>query len=234
MLNQMGASTVKILLVEDDHHIRQQLVAAFSETEFLVENCCTLAEARAVSPDSFALILLDLGLPDGDGLALCRELRESGDQTPVIILTARKAPDQRVSGLEAGADDYLAKPFHMPELIARIRAVLRRSAVHEDVQRLNCGALWLDPTARKVGIGERLIEVKRREFELLQFLMRYPGRTWTRSQLLTRVWERNFVGEERTVDIHVGRLRARIEEDARRPKRLQTVWGVGYRMSEQD
>lgn len=222
----------RILLVEDEANIRQLLVAALGEANIEVEACATLEEAQAESPDDYALVLLDLGLPDGDGLDLCRQLRAIGDETPVIILTARGAPEQRVQGLEAGADDYMAKPFHVPELVARIRAVLRRTAVAPTTERLVRGELWMDPRTRKAGLGDKPIVLKRREFELLQFLMENQGRAWTRAQLLARVWEQNFEGDERTVDLHVARVRALIETDANKPSYLQTVWGVGYRMAE--
>lgn len=224
----------KILLVEDDARIRKQLVPALMQAGFIVNAACTFSEAQAQLFDSHTLILLDLGLPDGSGLDLCRELRGAHDETPVIVLTARSAPVERVTGLEAGADDYISKPFHLPELIARIKAVLRRSPKRSGEQRLTCGDLWLSPDSHSAGIGSRTLELKRREFELLQFLMSNPGRTWTRAQLLARVWEGNFIGEDRTVDLHIGRLRAQIEEDASSPRLIQTVWGVGYRMIESD
>lgn len=230
----MNMTQTRILLVEDEDNIRQQLVAALGEASFNVDSCSTLEAACAESPDDYAMVLLDLGLPDGDGLDLCRQLRAIGDETPVIVLTARGAPEERVRGLEAGADDYMAKPFHVPELVARIRAVLRRSVLAPVTERLVRGDLWLDPKTRKAGRGEQDIEFKRREFALLQFLMENPGRAWTRAQLLGRVWEPNFVGDARTVDLHVARVRALIEPDANKPSFLQTVWGVGYRMAEAD
>ncbi|MFT4709001.1 MAG: DNA-binding response OmpR family regulator [Bacteroidia bacterium] len=228
----MNMTDTRILLVEDEANIRQQLVAALAEADICVEACSTLREAQAESPNDYELVLLDLGLPDGDGLDLCRQLRAVGDATPVIVLTARGAPEERVRGLEAGADDYIAKPFHVPELVARIRAVLRRSIVSPIAERLVNGDLWLDPRARKAGLGDKPLEFKRREFDLLMFLLKNPGRAWTRSQLLARVWEQNFNGDERTVDLHVARVRALIEPDADKPSLLQTVWGVGYSMAE--
>ena len=230
----MKRTETRILLVEDEANIRQLLVTTLGEANIDVIACATLADAQQETPDDYALVLLDLGLPDGDGLDLCRQLRAVGDQTPVIILTARGAPEERVRGLEAGADDYIAKPFHVPELVARIRAVLRRSDVAPRPTRLVRGELWLDPKTRKAGLGEEPLEFKRREFDLLMFLMQNQGRAWTRSQLLARVWAQNFVGDERTVDLHVARVRALIEPDADQPKLLQTVWGVGYRMAESD
>ncbi|KAA3606803.1 MAG: DNA-binding response regulator [Planctomycetota bacterium] len=234
MLVSMESPPNRLLLVEDDDSICRQLTLAMMDSDFTLDVAGNLWEARTKVANGYHLILLDLGLPDGDGLHLCRDLREMGDPTPVIVLTARHEPEQRVRGLEAGADDYLSKPFHVPELIARIRAVLRRTQPDSDSRRLHLGDLWLDPSKRKAGKGEKLLDLKPREYELLHFFLRHPGRTWTRAQLLTWVWGIDFYGETRTVDLHVGRLRAFIENDPKRPKLLQTVWGVGYRFAEED
>ncbi len=229
----MNMTQTRILLVEDEDNIRQQLVAALGEASLNVDSCSTLEAACAESPDDYTMVLLDLGLPDGDGLDFCRQLRATGDRTPVIVLTARGTPEERVLGLEAGADDYISKPFHVPELVARIHAVLRRSVSAPVNERLVHGNLWLDPKTREAGLGERTIKLKRREFDLLEFLMGNQGRAWTRAQLLDRVWGHSFVGDARTVDLHVARIRALIEPDANKPSLLKTVWGVGYRMVEE-
>ncbi len=223
----------RVLLVEDDEPIRRSLLASLREADFQVDFAVSLEDARrnlARDPD---VLLLDLGLPDGDGVSLCRELRAAGSQMPIVVLTARDAPQERVRGLEAGADDYVVKPFHWPELLARIRGVLRRSGTPTATDRLTSLDLWLDPAARRAGRGSEEVELKRREFDLLEFLLRHPGRAWTRDQLIDRVWGRDFTGDPRTVDLHVRRLRARIEDDPGAPEFVQTVWGVGYRMREQ-
>jgi DNA-binding response OmpR family regulator len=207
----MTPSEPRVLVVEDDARIRTELLDALRQAGFDVSVAVTLGMARAASERRFDLVLLDLGLPDGDGLDLVRELRGAGRAVPILILTARDAPDQRVAGLEAGADDYVVKPFHLPELVARVRGLMRRSgraveggfARHQD--------LWID---------------------LLAFFVRHPGRAWTRDQLLDRVWGNDFKGDARTVDLHVRRLRAKIERDAADPRYIETVWGVGYRMTE--
>jgi len=223
----------QILLVEDDSRIRLEVLDALQAADFGVTVCATLAEAQQAVTSGFDLLLLDLGLPDGDGLDLVRGLRRSGDDVPIIILTARDEAEQRVRGLDVGADDYVVKPFHMPELIARIRGVLRRSSTTSATGTLASGPLWLDAQARTVGKHEQRIELKPREFDLLAFLMAHPGRAWTRDQLIEKVWGRNFDGDARTVDLHVARLRSKIEDDPADPRFVETVWGVGYRFQEE-
>lgn len=222
----------KILLVEDDDRIRIEILEALRAAGYEPAVSIDLQGAQLRSIEAWDLVLLDLGLPDGDGLDLCRELRARGRSTPVIILTARDAPEARVRGLDVGADDYVLKPFHMPELLARVRSVLRRSGRTPGPGILRLGSLWVDPRARSAGVGEDSIELRRREWELLLFLIRHPDRPWTRDQLLERVWGSDFEGDARTVDVHVRRIRAKIEESPDRPRRLLTEWGVGYRMVE--
>jgi two-component system response regulator ResD len=230
----MGRSDAKrILLVEDDNRIRLEVCDALRAADFQVDISVTLAEAREAVKQGYDLILLDLGLPDGDGLDLCRTLRGANDDVPIIILTARDAPEQRVRGLDVGADDYVVKPFHMPELIARIRGVLRRAGESTEQGQIQCGDLWIDPQARTAGRKDQRIELKPREFDLLLFLMSHPGRAWTRDQLVDRVWGKTFEGDARTVDLHVARLRSKIEDDPADPRFVETVWGVGYRFQEE-
>lgn len=228
----MTGSQVRVLLVEDDGRIREELVDALRAAGLEVGAAATLAEARRMAAGSYDLVLLDLGLPDGDGLDFCRELRQRGSGLPVLVLTARDAPEARVRGLDVGADDYVVKPFHMPELIARVRSLLRRARRGFGPGRVEHGQLWIDPETRRAGRGDTELPLKPREFDLLLFLMRNPGRAWTRDQLLDRVWGPAFSGETRTVDLHVRRLRAKVEEDPSDPLLIQTVWGVGYRMAE--
>ncbi len=222
-----------ILLVEDDDRIRLEVTDALQAAGFQVRVSATLAEAREAVNDPCDLILLDLGLPDGDGLDLCRDLRSTGSDLPIIILTARDAPEQRVRGLDVGADDYVVKPFHIPELIARIRGVLRRTGQSKRTGMTRHGDLWIDPQARTVGRGDKRLDLKPREFDLLLFLMTNAGRAWTRDQLIDKVWGRTFEGDARTVDLHVARLRSKIEDDPADPRYVETVWGVGYRFQEE-
>jgi DNA-binding response OmpR family regulator len=223
----------QILLVEDDERIRLEVLDALQAAGFDVSHSATLAGAREAVARNFDLVLLDLGLPDGDGLDLCRELRTAGGSVPIIILTARDAPEQRVRGLDVGADDYVVKPFHIPELIARIRGVLRRSGETTRSGVIPCGDLWIDAQARTAGRRDQRLDLKPREFDLLHFLMSHAGRAWTRDQLIERVWGRSFEGDARTVDLHVARLRSKIEDDPGDPHYLETVWGVGYRFQEE-
>ena len=223
----------RIFLVEDDDRIRLEAMDALKAAGFDVQVCATLADAREGVSSGPDLILLDLGLPDGDGLDLCRSLRAAGDDVPIIILTARDEPEQRVRGLDVGADDYVVKPFHMPELIARIRGVLRRSGASQISDVLRAADLWIDAQARTCGKGDLRLDLKPREFDLLLFLMSHPGRAWTRDQLIEKVWGRSFDGDARTVDLHVARLRSKIERDPADPHFVETVWGVGYRFQEE-
>ncbi len=228
----MRSVTARILLIEDDERIRKELLDSLRAAGFDVDVSVLAHHAKLALERDYDLILLDLGLPDGDGLDLCRDLRSRGRSVPVIILTARDTPEQRVRGLDVGADDYVVKPFHLPELIARVRSVLRRAGRSVGPGRAQWQDLWADPESRTAYRGEQLLELTRREFELLLFFLRFPGRTWTRDQLLDRVWGASYEGDSRTVDLHVRRLRAKVEDDPSDPHYLATVWGVGYRMGD--
>ncbi len=228
----MAKAFLEVLVVEDDERIRRELLDALRAAGFHVDVCMRVQDAEHALARGYDLILLDLGLPDGDGLDLCRTIRRRGQGVPVIILTARDTPEQRVRGLDVGADDYVVKPFHMPELLARIRTVLRRSGRSVGAGPIRCGDLWADPDSRTAGQGDSSLELTPREFDLLVFLLQHPGRAWTRDQLLDRVWGPSFAGETRTVDSHVRKLRSRIEQDPSDPRYIETVWGVGYRMPE--
>jgi len=232
----MTPSEPRILVVEDDQRIRTELLDSLRHAGFDVSVAVTLAMARTAAERRHDLVLLDLGLPDGDGLELVRELRAGGRAVPILILTARDAPEQRVAGLQAGADDYVVKPFHLPELVARVHGLLRRSGRAVEGGFARNQDLWVDLETRRAGRGEESqreeFTLKPREFDLLAFFVRQPGRAWTRDQLLDRVWGNDFKGDARTVDLHVRRLRAKIERDAADPHYIETVWGVGYRMTE--
>ncbi len=229
----MPSAVPRILVVEDDERVRMEVFDALQASGAQVELCSSLAGARRALRSEFDLLVLDLGLPDGDGLDLCRDLRASGRSLPILVLTARGEPEERVRGLEVGADDYLAKPFFSAELVARVRALLRRAGPTALYGRARLGELWADPTARAAGKGSATLDLTPKEFDLLLFLLRHPGRVWTREQLLDRVWGMGYRGGARTVDLHVTRLRKKIEEDPGDPRCLQTVWGVGYRMGEE-
>ncbi|MEL6429430.1 MAG: response regulator transcription factor [Planctomycetota bacterium] len=222
-----------MLVVEDDARIRAELLDALRRESFEPEAAATYGMAAAALERHFDLILLDLGLPDGDGLELCARLRREGRSVPIMILTARDRPDQKVDGLDAGADDYVVKPYHLPEVVARVKSLLRRTGKVARGGMVRHLDLWIDPDRIVAGRGADEIKLKPREFELLAFLMRSPGKAWTRAQLLDQVWGHEYKGDERTVDLHVRRLRAKIEAVEGDPRYIETVWGVGYRMAEE-
>lgn len=228
----MSRSDSRLLLVEDDHRIRCELLEALHQEGLDTQVAVSLGDARSALERPFSAVILDLGLPDGDGLDLVQELRAAGRGVPILILTARDAPEQRVAGLEAGADDYVVKPFHLPELLARVRNLLRRSGRSFGTGPVQHADLVLDPETRQATKAGQPLTFKPREFELLLFLVRHPGRTFTRDQLLDKVWGADYKGDARTVDLHVRRVRARIEDDPGDPQLIHTVWGVGYRMVE--
>ena len=220
------AGMKRILIVEDEAPIREGLLDTLAREGFRPTGAATLAEGferLEVRPD---LIVLDRRLPDGEGLDLLRAVRERGLRTPVIVLSARSQPDDRVEGLEDGADDYVTKPFHLRELVARIRAVLGRVDVGAELEgnRLPFGDYELDLGARLLRRGRKGIELRKTEFELLLYLVRNAGRAIPRNELLDRVWGYDRYPTTRTVDYHVLALRKKVD-----PRHIVTVHGVGYR-----
>lgn len=229
----MPTSPERILLVEDDPRIREEVSHALVRDGYQVAQAECLSQARAEVSSGCELVLLDLGLPDGEGLELCREMRSGGDVTPIVIVTARDANTQRIRGLDAGADDYVVKPFDTEVLLARLRSVLRRAGGGAIRNVARCGDLWADSEARTAGRGDTTFDLTPLEFDLLLFLLKQPGRAWSRDQILEHVWGLDGgTGGTRTVDIHVKRLRSKIEPDPSEPVYLTTVWGLGYRMNE--
>ncbi len=220
-----------ILVVEDEATVREALARDLTAEGFAVITAADgldgLAAARARKPD---LILLDLLLPGMDGLSVCRVLRRETD-VPIIMLTARGTEMDRIVGLETGADDYVVKPFSMGELMARIRASLRRADRQASGPRtvLASGDLKVDLVARRAFLGDRELRLTLKEFDLLAELMRHRGAVLSRDLLLSQVWGYEYYGDSRTVDVHVRSLREKIELDPSQPKRITTVRGVGYR-----
>jgi DNA-binding response OmpR family regulator len=224
----------RILFVEDEPAIAEPFGRALAREGFDVVGARSLAEARARfsrrMPD---LVLLDLTLPDGDGRDLCRDLRASG--VPIIMLTARGTELDRVIGLELGADDYVVKPFSGAEVIARIRAVLRRAAAAARPEGpIEIGDLVVDTGSRRARLGDEELELSRKEFDLLAELARNAGTVVTREQLMTRVWDENWFGSTKTLDVHVGWLRRKLGDDPATPRYVHTVRGVGFRLSAPD
>jgi two-component system response regulator RegX3 len=230
-----NAARPRILLVEDEDSISEPFSRALAREGFEPVVAKTAAAAlelaQQVDPQ---LVLLDVMLPDGDGRDVCRELRRRSD-TPIIMLTARGTETDRIVGLELGADDYVVKPFSGPELIARIRAVLRR--VHRDSDapgRRKHGQLDFDPEARRVHLGDRELELSRKEFDLLAVLLGAAGRVLTRDHLMTSVWDENWFGSTKTLDVHVGTLRRKLGDDPAQPRYIHTIRGVGFRFATDD
>ncbi|HUG25660.1 response regulator transcription factor [Piscinibacter sp.] len=223
-----------LLLVEDDDAIADVVQTHLVGAGYAVQRVADGRLAmRVIDERRFDLLLLDLMLPGADGWDVCRHVRARRDYLPLIILSARSAEAHRVLGLELGADDYLAKPFSMLELVARVRALMRRVEQLRQppaaLPELRFGVLRLDPVRRELRHGDALVPLTLREFDLLHFLARHPGQVFSRAELLGSVWGSGFDGYEHTVNSHINRLRMKIEDDPQEPRLIQTVWGVGYR-----
>ncbi|MBN1698827.1 MAG: response regulator transcription factor [Spirochaetales bacterium] len=234
------AETEKILIIEDDHEIADVIRIHLEDAGYTTERCSDgssgLEKALAGPYDC---IILDLMLPGMDGLAVCRRIREKDPRTPILMLTAKSNEIDRVLGLEIGADDYLTKPFSVRELVARVRALLRRvrtdreTACEPDGNGIvRFGGFVCDFDKRKVTLNGKKIELTVKEFDLLALFIRNPGRAFSRSDLLRLVWGYQYKGYDHTVNSHINRLRAKIEKDPAHPDYLKTVWGIGYRFSE--
>lgn len=224
----------QLLLVEDDDAIADALRLHLEQAGYrLHRESHGLMAMAAINRQRWDMVLLDLMLPGADGWDVCRHLRARHADVPVIMLSARSSEAHRVLGLELGADDYLAKPFSMLELVARVRALLRRveqmRLAPVAQTKLSFGPFELDTQRRELHRGAELIVLTLREFDLLHFLVRHAGRAFSRAELLERVWGASFDGYEHTVNSHINRLRTKIEVDPRNPRCIVTVWGVGYR-----
>ena len=222
---------VSVLIVEDDHHIAELLQMYLEKEGYAVTVAADggqgLEKFRSVKPD---LVLLDVMMPVMDGWAVCKAIR-SESKTPIIMLTAKSETDDKVTGLRAGADDYITKPFEMKEVLARIEAVLRRSGTAADeaaTRRLVFDKLVIDMDAFELTIDGKKVEAPPKEMELLFYLASSPNRVYTRNQLLDEVWGFDYFGDSRTVDVHVKRLREKLE-GVSESWCLKTVWGVGYK-----
>jgi len=234
--------TRHVLVVEDDPDIGRlvtlQLGELDCESRLIADGVSGLAEAEAGRYD---LVILDLMLPRLDGLQICRRLRAGERHTPILMLTAKSSELDRVLGLELGADDYLTKPFSMLELAARIKGIFRRAdrekaaaaeAASPAAQLIEAPGLRIDLQRREVRVAEQPVELTAKEFDLLVYFARSPGRVFTRAQLLDQVWGYSHSGYEHTVNSHINRLRNKIERDPANPDYIQTVWGVGYRFAD--
>ncbi len=225
-----------LLLVEDDDAVADAVSLHMEEAGYrLHREADGLRAIVALGRERWDLVLLDLMLPGADGWEVCRHLRERRAHVPIIMLSARSAEAHRVLGLELGADDYLAKPFSMLELTARVRALLRRverlRTPAAALAELRFGAFRLDPLHHELHKGDAPVNLTLREFDLLYFLARSPGEVFSRASLLQRVWGAAFDGYEHTVNSHINRLRAKVEADPQSPRLIETVWGLGYRFN---
>jgi DNA-binding response OmpR family regulator len=221
----------KVLVVDDEDHIvelaRLYLTREGYEVEAVGDGSQALARFGQIKPD---LVVLDIMLPGSDGLAICKEIRKQS-QVPIIMLTARDEVTDKVVGLEVGADDYLTKPFHPQELVARAKALLRRARVEPDAPKLiRAGKLEVDLERHEVRHGQAKVQLRPKEFDLLTLLARHPGRVFQRSELLDLVWGYDFPGYTRTVDVHVQQLREKLAAAGVTEPSIETVWGVGYRL----
>jgi len=230
-----------VLIIEDDRNIVDLLEIHLKDldcsTSVALDGKTGLDKALG---EKFDLIILDIMLDKIDGLEICRKIRANEITTPVLMLTAKAEEIDKVLGLETGADDYLTKPFGVREFIARVKAIFRREKIlKEQINKdgkktLKFGSLVIDPDKRKVILNDKRIELTPKEFDLLVLLASNPGKSYTREQILSLVWGYEFDGYEHTVNSHINRLRAKIEPDLSKPKYILTLWGVGYRFSDDD
>ncbi len=225
--------TISVLVIEDEESFVEALVVGLKREGFLVtvarDGVEGLEMFDRVRPD---LILLDLWLPKKSGIDVCREVR-TRSRVPIIMVTAKSSEVDTVVGLEVGADDYVTKPFRLRELVARMRAVMRRSGIDEEEsapgETLEIDGLALDPERHEVRLHGDLVSLPLKEFELLELLMANSGRVLTRDTLIDRIWGPNYVGDTKTLDVHIKRLRAKVEQDPSKPARITTVRGLGYK-----
>ncbi|MDK9355867.1 response regulator transcription factor [Lelliottia sp. V106_10] len=226
----------QILLVEDDSDIASLLRLNLEDEGYAITHEADGARAlERIDQAHWDAVILDLMLPNVDGLEICRRIRQLTRYLPIIIISARSSETDRITGLETGADDYLAKPFSVQELIARIKALFRRQQAMGQAQTndtISAHGLTLDPLSRNVRLHGKDVDLTPREFELLWFFARHPGEVFSRLALLEQVWGYQHEGYEHTVNTHINRLRIKIEKDAAEPEIIRTVWGKGYKFAE--
>jgi len=233
------APATSLLVVEDDENISAALVEYFSRAGYTVTTAADgVAGVEAAVKTRPDVVVLDLMLPKMDGLAVCKELRQKIANMPIIMLTAKDDVVDRVLGLEMGADDYITKPFSLREVEARIKSVLRRAragaatAEDSDETPIVRGNLRVDPVRREVMIASRHVDLTPKEFDLLRLFASNPGRVFPRKYLLEKIWDYSYEGYDRTIDSHINRLRAKIEDNPENPQLVLTVWGIGYKFTD--
>lgn len=224
---QEGRRVLRILVVEDDADLNAQLVTALSEAGYAVDTALDGEEGFYLGEtEPYDLIVLDIGLPKLDGISVLEGWRRAELKMPVILLTARDRWSDKVAGIDAGADDYVAKPFHMEELLARARAQLRRAAGHAKSE-IECGSVCLDTNSAKVTCDGQAIKLTSHEFRLLSYMMHHQGRVVSRTELVEHLYDQDFDRDSNTIEVFIGRLRKKIPADV-----IETVRGLGYRMSD--
>lgn len=217
-----------VLIVEDDESVGRFLQQALEESGYKVERCGDGRTALKLAEASFDLILLDVMLPALDGLEACRRMRKANVASPILLITARDSLEDKIAGLDAGGDDYLVKPFQLSELLARVRALLRRGPpLHAPI--LQVSDLMLDPASRRATRAGRPIALSATEYALLEFLMRNTGRVLTRSTIIAKVWDYDFDGHDSVLDVYISYLRSKLDK-GHQQKLIHTVRGVGYRL----
>ena len=237
---EAGDRRMTLLIIEDDENILTAINEYFARAGYDIQTAEDgLAGVQAALQNRPDAIVLDLMLPKMDGLAVCRELREKAPYIPILMLTAKDDVVDKVLGLEMGADDYITKPFSLRELEARIKSVLRRvraatrtEGTGEEAPIVR-GRLRIDPAKREVSVGDRQVELTPKEFELLRLFASNPGRVFPRKYLLEKIWDYSYEGYDRTIDSHINRLRAKIEDNPENPQMVLTVWGIGYKFSDE-
>jgi DNA-binding response OmpR family regulator len=228
----------KILLIEDEHSIRKLIKFNLERSNFeVIEASEGKTSLEFVKREDISLVLLDLTLPDMDGFEVCTNIREEKPELPIIIVSARGQDMEKIMGLELGADDYIVKPFNPLELVARIRSVLRRTVKQEQrtvSDQLKNGPFLLNLKTQRVYKAGRQLKLTAREFQMLKLFMERPNEPITRDDLLDEIWGLNYFGDSKTVDVHIRRLREKIEDDPSQPIYLKTVWGFGYALQESE
>ncbi len=238
----MKAESPRVLIVEDDTEIARLVKINLEDQGYEVDQIYDGAEGyQRIKEQPYDLIILDIMLPGMDGLEICKKIRADEYDIPMLMLTAKTEEFDKVLGLELGADDYVTKPFGIRELMARVKALLRRSQQSADSdaeageqEKIEFGDITIEPSKHKVRIGDQSIDLTEKEFKLLHLFMKNPGRAFSRDELLNEVWGYQFGGYEHTVNTHINRLRSKIEQQPSDPRYLKTVWGVGYRFIEQE
>lgn len=228
---------MSIAIIEDDANIRNLIKIVLSDLNVPIDEYDNGWKGLdGVTQKKYSLLVLDLMLPGVNGMEICRKIRQSNNTMPILMLTSKSEEDDKIAGLETGADDYLTKPFSNRELLARVKALLRRSVIKSDIDKkenniISIGNLTLDTSGRILTKNNKEMPLSTKEFDLVQLFMSNPGRNYSRIEVLEKVWGEQFEGLEHTVNSNINRLRSKIEDDPTNPKYLITVWGLGYKFN---